>query len=516
MFSIALVVFREVLEVSIVIGVILAATKGVPGRAKWTLLGILGGIVGSGLVAYFIEEISGFAEGVGQEIFNAGILIVAAIMIAWTVIWMRTHAREMVRKIRAVGQQIKDGHVQMISISIVIALATLREGSEIALFGNGILLSGHLTAAEFFTGAFIGLGGGALVGAMLYFGMLKISTKHIFKITGWLLIFLAAGMMSIAASYLVSAGIFDVLIDPVWDTSSILPDSSLLGKILSVLIGYTAIPMGIQLVFYISTLGVLTMCTKLIDVKHSKKQITATAAAIMLVLLSGNNAEAKKVYSPYVEKGELELEYQGTYGVDNEKPKDGEQENKFGVGYGFTNYWFSELYANEARPSGSDQPYSLEELEWENRFQLTEPGEYWADFGFLAEYEMPIADSHAPDEMQVLALIEKDYDKFATVLNLGFVREIGENSAPSIEAVANMSARYRWMPEFEPGIEIYNNFGHVNDFNGYRNQEHQIGPVAYGNLGHGFSYDVGYLFGPRNDAPDGEFKVVLEYGIPLY
>jgi high-affinity iron transporter len=225
------------------------------------------GLLGSAIVAYFINEISSMAEGMGQEMFNALILITAAMVIGWTVLWMRSNAPKMVSKLKKTGNEIKEGRLHMFSISVIIALAFLREGSEIILFGNGILLAGQIEVSNFSIGALLGLMGGTLIGGLLYFGLIKIPTKHIFKITSWLLIFLAAGMMSIAASYLVSAGVLDVLTQPVWDTSAILPDSSLPGRFLAGLIGYTAMPMGIQLVFYILTLSVLTVLSQLINRK---------------------------------------------------------------------------------------------------------------------------------------------------------------------------------------------------------------------------------------------------------
>jgi high-affinity iron transporter len=212
------------------------------------------------------------AEGLGQEIFNAAILITAALVIGWTVLWMRSHAKVMVAKLKKVGQGIKEGDIHMFAISTIIGLAFLREGSEIILFGHGILRSDNLSVADFTIGAALGFTGGTIIGGLLYFGLIQIPTKHIFKITSWLLIFLAAGMMSIAASFLVSAGVFDVLTQPVWDTSNILPDSSITGRILGGLIGYTAMPMGIQLVFYFSTLIILAMSATIIDTRPLSKK----------------------------------------------------------------------------------------------------------------------------------------------------------------------------------------------------------------------------------------------------
>lgn len=240
-----------------------------------------------------------------------------------------------------------------------------------------------------------------------------------------------------------------------------------------------------------------------------------TISAAILALSSSQALATKKVYSPYVEKGELEFEYRGNYTYDNDRSKDGEQENKFAVGYGFTDYWFTELYAEIKNPAGDNQPYDFEAIEWENKFQLTQQGEYWLDLGLLAEYEYAVEDKDAPDEIKVLALVQKDIGKFSNVLNIGLEKQVGENSDEGFVGLVSWSTRYRWMPELEPGFEIHSNFGEIDDDVPYSEQEHQVGPVLYGNLGHGIKYDVGYLFGVSRGAPDGELKFLIEYGVPL-
>ena len=89
MLSFAVIVFREILEISLVIGVLIAATRGLKNRKKWIGIGLGMGIVGSIVVAFFAEGISNAMEGMGQELFNATILILATILIGWTVVWMK-------------------------------------------------------------------------------------------------------------------------------------------------------------------------------------------------------------------------------------------------------------------------------------------------------------------------------------------------------------------------------------------------------------------------------------------
>lgn len=272
MYSTLVIVFREILEIAIIVGVILAATKELKERYFLVLAGIGLGIIGSVIVAIFAGKISDSFAGSGQEIFNASVLIAAVFVIGWTVIWMKTHGREIVQHAKKISAGVVAGELPYYSVSVVIMLATLREGSEIVLFVHGILAAGNETISDIITGGFAGLALGFLVGSLLYFGLLKISPKHLFSVTSWLLAFLAAGMAAQAAGYLNAAGKLPAIIEIVWDSSSLLPEDSLVGKILHALFGYTDRPSGIQLVFYIITIAIIGALMKLTDIKAAKKK----------------------------------------------------------------------------------------------------------------------------------------------------------------------------------------------------------------------------------------------------
>jgi high-affinity iron transporter len=92
MFSTAIIIFRETIEIAMILSVIFAATRGLAGRMLWIAGGLAAGLACAGLVAAFAETISDSLSGLGQEFFNALILFAAAIVIGSTVVWMRTHA----------------------------------------------------------------------------------------------------------------------------------------------------------------------------------------------------------------------------------------------------------------------------------------------------------------------------------------------------------------------------------------------------------------------------------------
>ena len=257
-----LLVFREVLEAALIVSIVAAATRGVAGRGLWISAGIALGLVGAAVVAGFAGAIGNSMDGMGQEWFNAGVLLAAVLMISWHVVWMARHSRELSMHMKAVGTAVSQGSRPMTALLAVIALAVLREGSEVVLFGYGLVASGASIGA-LATGGVLGLLLGVAVGFALYFGLLKIPVRHFFSATNALLVLLAAGLASSAAGKLVQADVLPTLVDPLWDSSWLLTDESVVGNMLHVLVGYTAQPSGIQMVFYASTVVLLLIGMRL-------------------------------------------------------------------------------------------------------------------------------------------------------------------------------------------------------------------------------------------------------------
>src|SRR6185437_13004805 len=108
MLGAAIIVFREVLEAALIVGIVLAASAGAPRRGFWVSTGLVGGVVGAGLVALFAAEIAAAASGIGQELLNAVILLSVG-MLGWHNIWMSRHGRELAATAQEVGDAVISG-----------------------------------------------------------------------------------------------------------------------------------------------------------------------------------------------------------------------------------------------------------------------------------------------------------------------------------------------------------------------------------------------------------------------
>ena len=260
----AIIVFREVLEAALIVGIVLAATRGIRGRAVWICGGIGAGMLGAMLVAAGAGTIAAAVDGIGQELFDAAVLFAAVAMLGWHNIWMTRHGREMAGAATRLGADVRAGARSLWALAIVVGLAVLREGSEVVLFLYGIALAGAGGVAAMAVGGAIGLLAGVAAGGAIYLGLVSIPLRHLFTVTSWLVLLLAAGMASQGAAFLLQADLLPPLGSNLWDTSFLLSEQSLSGRVLHTLIGYTAQPAGIQLVFYLATLLVIGSLMRLV------------------------------------------------------------------------------------------------------------------------------------------------------------------------------------------------------------------------------------------------------------
>ena len=138
----------------------------------------------------------------------------------------------------------------------------LREGSEVVLFLYGIVITDGGSGISLLAGGFIGLLLGAALSALTYFGLLRVPVRHLFKVTSLLTAFLAAGMAAQSVFFLEQAGVIDFLGGTAWDSSALLSEKSIAGRILHTLIGYSDQPSIMQLLTYVATLAIIYLLTR--------------------------------------------------------------------------------------------------------------------------------------------------------------------------------------------------------------------------------------------------------------
>ena len=263
MIAALIIVFREVFEAGLIIGIVLAVTRTVPHRNAWIGGGVLAGVFAACLVAVFAGALSNLFAGMGQELFNALILAIAVVMLTWHNVWMARHGAELAGELRAAGQAVVEGSKSLLALAVVVGVAVLREGSEVVLFLYGVLAGSDDSALSVALGGVAGLLLGALVCVLTYAGLVRIPTGRLFAVTTVLIALLAAGMAAQAVAFLEKADVLTAMNNVVWDSAWLLSDSSIPGKALHTLIGYTDQPTAMQLVVYLAVLAITFVLMRL-------------------------------------------------------------------------------------------------------------------------------------------------------------------------------------------------------------------------------------------------------------
>ena len=176
---------------------------------------------------------------------------------------------------QAAGEAVVAGSKSLAALAVVVAIAVLREGSEVVLFLYGVAAAQGGASWGMVGGGFVGLILGSLVCLATYLGLITIPTRYLFGVTSTLIAFLAAGLAAQAIAFLQQANILTAYDGTVWDTSWILSESSYLGRALHTLIGYVDQPTGMQLIVYVATLVTIGVLMKLFSAPAVRQPRTA-------------------------------------------------------------------------------------------------------------------------------------------------------------------------------------------------------------------------------------------------
>ena len=253
------------------------------------------------------------------------------------------------------------------------------------------------------------------------------------------------------------------------------------------------------------------------------------SALTLLTLLTPLRAQAGlRVVSPYeIDLGELEIETNGTASFDRRPSVGGGNTSTLEIGTGLTSWWHSEIEFGFDRQPGLGQPTLLTQVVTENTFQLTEQGEFFADFGFYFEYGQSLTRGSAagPNQITFGPVIAKDIGRTTETLNLFLTRELGPNQAThGLDFSYAFQSRWNLWAPLSPAVEIYGNTGTLDNVPGLTHQQLLAGPVAVGTLflsdlgvGHAgkLKYELGWLFGLTPVSPAGTLRWRLDVEIPF-
>jgi len=244
MLSALIIVLREVLEAGLIISALLAASRVIGGDRRGIGVGALLGFLGALANARWLGTVSDWADGIGQELLNAGLLLaIVALLTCYNI--------GVALRIRGRRKQLADA-LLFWGAAGAVACAGSRECAEIFIYASGFGTS-FAALTPVLIGGGIGLGIGASIAALLYYLLVYLRPAQALLATCLMPTLIAAGMAGQAITYLFQAGLLNAE-EPLWDTSALLLESSATGQLLYALLGYEATPMPMQITAYLAAL----------------------------------------------------------------------------------------------------------------------------------------------------------------------------------------------------------------------------------------------------------------------
>ena len=249
-----LIVWRESVEALLVIGILFAWLRQQPASQhalRYLWAGVALGLLSAGLLAGLMTLAGNWMNAASGEWFQVGLSLLASLLILQMACWMARHGGQLRQQLqRDAGDALQHG--RLLSLSLLVALAVAREGSETVIFLYGV--SSTANSASLALGALLGLLLGLACFALLQAGSRFIAWRQFFLISEWLLILLG-GALLISALDRASAQwmalelpeqLYTLIGTPLWDSSALLDDGSRVGTLLASLTGYRAMPSTLQ------------------------------------------------------------------------------------------------------------------------------------------------------------------------------------------------------------------------------------------------------------------------------
>jgi hypothetical protein len=241
--------------------------------------------------------------------------------------------------------------------------------------------------------------------------------------------------------------------------------------------------------------------------------IRHTASAVLAAILPLSAmavGPADYVFLPGVEYGEREIDLK--FGSQKRRGEDRLSAASLGFGYGVTQRWFTEFYQKYERTG--DEGMHVDAWEWENKLQLTEPGQYPIDAGVIIEVERP-KDRTEGYEARFGPLFQTEMGKLQLNGNLLFERHYRAETQERTEFGYQWQIKYRWQQQFEFGLQGFGEFGKWNQWDPADQRSHRMGPAVFGKIPLGnrqaIRYNAAWLLGASTSAPKQTFRMQVEY-----
>ncbi|MBI1976014.1 MAG: FTR1 family iron permease [Candidatus Omnitrophica bacterium] len=256
-----LVVFREALEASLIVGIILTVLARLRAHRYFShvFASVLAAILVSIGAGLWIMTLTQSAQGQMEKVIEGVISLVAASVLTYMVFWMDKQGRKIKSDIETKVEAALSRNDYFVMISLPF-FAVFREGAETVLFLKAISLQGGGVVS--FWGGLFGFSLAVTIAALLFFGGKKIPMRALFRGTGLLILVIAGGLLAYGVHELEEIGWINPIIYPIWNINPILNEKQGIGSFLKALFGYNGNPSLTEVIVYWSYLIGITFLLK--------------------------------------------------------------------------------------------------------------------------------------------------------------------------------------------------------------------------------------------------------------
>jgi len=244
------IAFREGLEAFLIIGIIISYLFKIEERRyiKYVIYGVALAITLSIGIAYIFELLLGGFEGRIEEIFEGSVMLLAVVVLTYMIFWMNRQAKSIRSDIEvSVDKLINKGRV--FTLLFLGFIVVFREGAETVLFFRAI--SYQVNSTELIIGGLVGILSSIVLALIFFASTIRVNFSVFFKVTGILIMLIAAGLFSTAIHEFQEAGVIPVIKNNIYDISNILSRDSIIGGVLRSLFGYSPSPSLLETVGYL-------------------------------------------------------------------------------------------------------------------------------------------------------------------------------------------------------------------------------------------------------------------------
>jgi len=250
-----IIAFREGLEAFLVLGIILAFLEkaDLSQFKKYAWSGFVFGVIFSIVLAIvFTLIVDGFESEDLQYNISLGVLLFAIVLLTYMVFWMQHNSDIAIMK-----KKIELSNNQKWITMLIVFTAILREGLETVLFTLALIMDGENSSSNVLIGLVSGLSISGFLVWLLFKGSIKIPLKQFFLYSSYLVLFIVAGLVSLLIKGMQSYEYLPTYLSPLYDSSWLLSNESIVGKFMGVLMGYDATPSLLQVFGWIGYLLIL-------------------------------------------------------------------------------------------------------------------------------------------------------------------------------------------------------------------------------------------------------------------